>query len=51
MVSTQPPIEWVLEALFLLVKQQGHEADHSPPSTAEIKNGEALPPFSHVFMA
>jgi len=25
-------------ALFLGVKRPGHEADHSPPSSAEVKN-------------
>jgi hypothetical protein len=27
----------VLEALSLGVKRPGHEADHSPPSSAEVK--------------
>jgi hypothetical protein len=36
--STQPPIQRTLEALFPGVKRPGHEADHSPPSSAEIKN-------------
>jgi hypothetical protein len=31
--STQPPIQWVLG-----VKQPKHEADHSPPSSTELKN-------------
>jgi hypothetical protein len=35
---TQPPIEWVLGAVSLGVKRQGREADHSPPSSAEVKN-------------
>jgi hypothetical protein len=34
---TQPPIQWVLGALSLGVKRPGHEADHSPPSSAEFK--------------
>jgi hypothetical protein len=25
-----------------------HEADHSPPSCAEVKNDEAVPPFPHT---
>jgi hypothetical protein len=33
----QPPIQWVPEALSLRVKQPGHEADHSPPSGAKVK--------------
>jgi hypothetical protein len=27
------------------VKRPGHEADHSPPSSAEVKNGGAIPPL------
>jgi hypothetical protein len=29
---------------FLGVKPLGHEADHSLPSSAEVKNGEAISP-------
>jgi hypothetical protein len=32
------------------VKQQRHEADHSPPSSTEVKNSGAIPPFP-TFMA
>jgi hypothetical protein len=35
---TQPPIQWVPGALSLGVKRPGREADHSPPSNAEVKN-------------
>jgi hypothetical protein len=34
---TQPPIQWVLATLSLEVKRPGREADHSPPSSAEVK--------------
>jgi hypothetical protein len=34
---TQPPIQWVPGALSLGVKRPGCEADHSPPSSAEVK--------------
>jgi hypothetical protein len=34
---TQPPIQWMPGALSLGVKQPGHEADHSPPSSAKVK--------------
>jgi hypothetical protein len=34
---TQPPIRWVIGALFLGVKRPGREADHSPPSSAGVK--------------
>jgi hypothetical protein len=30
------------------VKRQGHEADHSSPSSAEVKNGGAIPPLPHM---
>jgi hypothetical protein len=32
------PIQWVPGALSLVVKWPGREADHSPPSGAEVKN-------------
>jgi hypothetical protein len=35
---TQPPIHWVSEAITSEVKLLGREADHSPPSSAEIRN-------------
>jgi hypothetical protein len=34
---TQPPIQWVLGSLLLGVKRPGREADHSLPSSAEVK--------------
>jgi hypothetical protein len=34
---TQPPIQWVPGALSLGVKRLGREADHSPPSSADVK--------------
>jgi hypothetical protein len=35
---TQPPIQRVSGALSLGLKRLGREADHSPPSSAEVKN-------------
>jgi hypothetical protein len=32
-------------ALSLGVKRPESEADHSPPSSAEVKNGTAIPPL------
>jgi len=32
----QPPIQWALGSVIPGIKQPGHEADHSPPSSAEI---------------
>jgi hypothetical protein len=37
-VSTQPPIQWIPGALSLGVKRPVRQADHSPPSSAEVKN-------------
>jgi hypothetical protein len=34
--STQPPIQWVPGPLSPGVKQQGREADHSPPTSADV---------------
>jgi hypothetical protein len=34
----QPPIQWVAGALSSEVKRPRREADHSPPSSTEIKN-------------
>jgi hypothetical protein len=34
----QSPIQWVTGALSLGVKRPGREADHSPPSSSEVKN-------------
>jgi hypothetical protein len=39
---TQPLIQWVLWAPSPGVKHQGREADHSPPSSAEIENGKTI---------
>jgi hypothetical protein len=35
---TQPPVQWVPGSLSLVVKRPGREADHSPPSNAQVKN-------------
>jgi hypothetical protein len=41
----QPPVQWILEAVCLGVKQHGCETDHSPPCSAEVKNGGAVFPL------
>jgi hypothetical protein len=50
---TQPPIQWVPGGLSLGVKRPGREADHSPPSTAEVKrmSGAIHPLPQYAFMA
>jgi hypothetical protein len=48
---TQPPIRWVPVALSLGVKWLGREADHSPPSSAEVKNAwnyTSLPQYAFL---
>jgi hypothetical protein len=41
-IPTQPPIQRVAGALSLGVKRPGREADHSPPSSDEVKEGVEL---------
>jgi hypothetical protein len=48
LVPIQPRIQWVPGALSLVVKRSEHEADHSPSSSAEVKNGGAVPQLSHT---
>jgi hypothetical protein len=40
--SIQPPVQWVPVAVSPGIKQQGREADHLSPSSAEVKNVEVL---------
>jgi hypothetical protein len=42
----QPPIQWGPGAISPEVKWR--EADHSPPFSAEVNNGRAIPPLPHV---
>jgi hypothetical protein len=45
---TQHPILWAPGALSPEVKRPGREADHSPQSSAEVKNGGAIPPLPNM---
>jgi hypothetical protein len=45
---TQPPVQWVLGAVSPGVKRPLREADHSPRSSAEVKNGGVIPPLPHT---
>jgi hypothetical protein len=50
--STQPPIQWVPVTLSPGVKRPGREADHSLPTSAEVKKiwiYTSIPPYA--FMA
>jgi hypothetical protein len=44
---TQPPVQWVPGAFSPGVQRQGREADHSPPSSDEVKNGGAISQLPH----
>jgi hypothetical protein len=46
---THPPIQRVPGALPPGVKRPRREVDHSPTSSAEIKNIGAIPPLPHTF--
>jgi hypothetical protein len=49
---TQPPIQWVTGVLSLRIKRPGRETDHSPPSSAEVKNEWSYTSTpQYVFMA
>jgi hypothetical protein len=45
---TQPSIQWVPVAFTLGVKWLGYEADPSPPSSAKVKMGGAIPPLPNT---
>jgi hypothetical protein len=42
----QPLIQWEPVALSLGAKRPGREAEHSPPSSADVKEGVDLFPYS-----
>jgi hypothetical protein len=44
----RPPTEWVPGTIYLGVKLPKREADHSPPSSAEVKKCGAIPPRPRV---
>jgi hypothetical protein len=44
----QPPIQWVPGALSSRVNRSEREVDHSPPSSAKVKIGGAIPPLLHI---
>jgi hypothetical protein len=46
---TQLPIEWIPRTISLGVKRPRSEADQSPLSSAEVKNGRAIPPLSYMY--
>jgi hypothetical protein len=52
---THPPIQWILGDLSLGIKWLRHEADHSPPPSAKVKehmgNIDAVPNTSSWYGA
>jgi hypothetical protein len=42
---TQPPIQWGPGCPSPGVEWPGRESDHSPPPSANVKNGGAIPPL------
>jgi hypothetical protein len=44
----QPHIQWVPGALSTVIKRPGREHDHSPPSSAEVKNCGAIFSLPHT---
>jgi hypothetical protein len=49
---TQPPVHWVPGALSLGIKWLWHDADHSPPTSAEVKKMWIYTStFPYAFMA
>jgi hypothetical protein len=44
----QPPIQWVPVALSPGIKRQGHEADHSLPTSADVKKTWVYTSTSHT---
>jgi hypothetical protein len=45
---TQPPEQWVTRSVSPGVKRPGHEAHHSPPSSAEVNSSPDIPPLANV---
>jgi hypothetical protein len=49
--STQPPMKWVMAALSSGLKRPGREADHSPPTSGEVKKTwvyTSTPPYAFM---
>jgi hypothetical protein len=42
---TQPPMQWVLGAVFPGVNWHGCDGEHALPSSAKVKNGSSVPPL------
>jgi hypothetical protein len=49
--SALGPIQRTRGSLSPGIKRPGHEASHSSPSSAEVKNGRATPPLPHTSLS
>jgi hypothetical protein len=45
---TRPPFQWIPGAFTPGVKRPAHEADHSPPTSAEVKKNVDLHIHFHI---
>lgn len=46
--STQFRIQWIPRKIYPVAKLPGHETDYSLLSSAEVKNGEDMPPLPRI---
>jgi hypothetical protein len=46
--SLKPPIQWVPWSLCPGVNRQGREANHLPPTSAEVKKSGSMKPLPHM---
>jgi hypothetical protein len=47
-IECEPHIQKASEAIFQGLKRQGRETNRPFPSSAEVKNDGAIPPFANV---
>jgi hypothetical protein len=45
---TKPHMQWVPWAVAPGIKRPGRGSDHTPPSSAEVKNGGTIQPLPHM---
>ena len=48
MGPTQPPVQWLLGAVFTDVKRPGREADNLPLAGVRVTMSQAIPAFPHM---
>jgi hypothetical protein len=47
--TTQPPIQWVTDAISSTVKRSGRESHHLPPINSKVKNTLIYTTNPHTF--